>query len=75
MKSRPHRSSKRYRCRFCGLILPAWLTAAKQPNGAMLLHHLSQRHPDHVGQYLDQMHTDEDHDPVIVQAYEVVEDD
>ena len=37
----------------------------------MLLSHLSQ-HPDQVGQYLDQMPTDDDHDRVVVQAFEVV---
>ncbi|HEX9872522.1 MAG TPA: hypothetical protein VGC99_28780 [Candidatus Tectomicrobia bacterium] len=31
---------RRYRCRVCGLVLPAWLPAAQRPNGAMLLPHL-----------------------------------
>jgi hypothetical protein len=35
---------KRFQCKFCGVILPAWLPAAKCPNGAMLLAHLSQHH-------------------------------
>jgi hypothetical protein len=43
------------------------------PNIARLLHHLSQRHPDQVGAYLDRMHTDDDIGPVAAEAYEVVE--
>jgi hypothetical protein len=39
------RPQKRYRCRFCGAVLPAWLPVAREPNGSMLLHHLSQQHP------------------------------
>jgi hypothetical protein len=35
---------KRYRCRFCGALLPAWLPVAKRPEGAMLLYHLGQHH-------------------------------
>jgi hypothetical protein len=35
---------KRYRCQFCGLILNAWLPAAKAINGALLLGHLNQHH-------------------------------
>jgi cell wall assembly regulator SMI1 len=69
----PPRLWKRYRCRYCGAELPAWLPVFQEPNGAMLLHHLGQQHPDQVGQYLAQMHTDDDHDRVVVQAYEVVE--
>ena len=37
---------KRYRCRFCGLKLNAWLSVAKRPEGSMLLYHLGQDHPD-----------------------------
>jgi hypothetical protein len=40
----PPRLRKRYRCRFCGALLPAWLPAARAPNGALLLGHLSQHH-------------------------------
>jgi hypothetical protein len=65
---------RRYRCRYCGVVLPAWYPVLQAPNGAMLLHHLSQDHPDQVGPYLDQMRTDDDHDRVVVQAFEVVEE-
>jgi hypothetical protein len=64
---------KRYRCRFCGHDLPAWLPVAKRPNGAMLLYHLSQQHPDRVGPYLDRMRT-EDIGTVAAEAFEIVED-
>jgi hypothetical protein len=66
---------RRYRCLSCGAVLPAWLPVAKRPDGALLLHHLAQQHPDQVGAYLDQIHTDADHDRVVVQAYTVVEED
>jgi len=53
---------KRYRCRSCGAELPAWLPVFNESNGAMLLDHLSARHPDQVKAYLDRMPTDDDHD-------------
>jgi len=65
-------SRKRYRCRFCGALLPAWLPVAKRPDGAMLLYHLGQHHPDQVGPYLQRMET-ECIDTVVVEAFEVVE--
>jgi hypothetical protein len=41
----PERLSRRcYRCRFCGLLLPAWLPVFQAPNGAMRLGHLKGRH-------------------------------
>jgi hypothetical protein len=46
----------------------------RKPNGAMLLHHLAAMYRDQVGQYLARIHTDDDHDRVVVEAYEVVED-
>jgi hypothetical protein len=67
-------TTRRYRCRYCGHELPAWLPAFREPDGAMLLAHLAQDHPGEVGQYLDRMPTDDDHDRV-VEAYEVVEGD
>jgi hypothetical protein len=67
--------SKRFKCRYCGAELPAWLPVLRAPDGAMLLGHLSQAHPDQVGASLDQIHTDDDHDRVVVQAYEVIEED
>ena len=45
---------------------------AKRPNGAMLLHHLSNWHPSEVGPYLERMRT-EDIATVAAKAYEVVE--
>jgi hypothetical protein len=61
--------------RYGGAELPAWLPHFQAPGGAMLLYHFSQAHPDEVGTYLDRMPTDDDHDRVVVQAYEVVEDE
>jgi hypothetical protein len=48
-------SHRRYRCRFCGRLLPAWLPAAQRPNGAMLLHHLADMHPSEAKPYLTRM--------------------
>jgi hypothetical protein len=42
-------TSKRFTCRFCGRVLPAWLPAAQAPDGARLLHHLSRSHPTRSG--------------------------
>jgi hypothetical protein len=64
---------RRFRCRFCGITLSAWLAAPGEPDGARLLHHIAQAHPCEVGRYLDQMHTTDDITPAIVQAFEVVE--
>ena len=63
---------RRYRCRFCGVELNAWLPVTREPNGAMLLGHLSQLHRDEVRPYLDRMHTTEDNGPVAAEAFEVV---
>jgi hypothetical protein len=65
-------SHTRARCRLCGAVLPAWFPVLQAPDGAMRLHHLSQQHPDRVGQYLARMRTDDDHDRVVLQAYEAV---
>jgi hypothetical protein len=67
----PH---KRYRCRYCGHILPSWLPRAKRSNGAMLLYHLSQQHLDQVGPYLEHMRT-ECIATVAAKAFEVAEED
>jgi hypothetical protein len=64
---------RRYRCRACGAVLPAWIPVFEEPNGAMLLHHLSHNHPDRVGAYLARMHTEEDIGTVAAEAFEVVE--
>jgi hypothetical protein len=42
-----------YRCTLCGCELPAWLPVAKRPDGAMLLHHLAQDHPDQIPAYVE----------------------
>jgi hypothetical protein len=65
----------RYRCPLCGAVLPAWWPVAQEPNGAMLLHHLSFQHPDQVKAYLDRMHRDEDIGTMAAEAYEMVEED
>jgi hypothetical protein len=41
----------------------------------MLLQHLGAMHPTEVGAYLAQMRTDDDHDRVVLQAYEEVDAD
>jgi hypothetical protein len=65
---------KHYCCRLCGRVLHAWLSMPGEPNGAMLLHHLSYQHPDQVGAYLDRMHRTEDITPVLMEAFAVVEE-
>jgi hypothetical protein len=62
---------KRYRYRFCGHVFNAWLPAAKRPNDAKLLYHLSQQHPDKIKPYLERMRT-EDSGMVVAETYEVV---
>ena len=64
---------KRFKCRFCSVLLPAWLPVAKRPEGSMLLYHLGQHHPDQVGPYLEPMCT-EDIATVAAAAYAMVED-
>jgi hypothetical protein len=51
----------------------AWLAAAKGPNGAMLLNHLSAMYPTEVGPYLTRMET-ECITTVALEAFEVVEE-
>jgi hypothetical protein len=65
---------KRYRCRYCGRELDAWLPAAKRPQATMLVHHLYLIHPAEFGPYLERMRT-EDIATVAVEAYAVVEDE
>jgi hypothetical protein len=67
-------TSQQYRCELCGRILLVWLPVAKRPDGAMLLHHLSQHHHDQVEPYLDRMRT-ECITTVAAEAFEVVEED
>jgi hypothetical protein len=56
----------------CGRILLAWLPAAQEPSGAILLGHLSQQHPAELTPFLAQTHATDDITPAIVQACEVV---
>jgi hypothetical protein len=58
------RMSKRFTCRFCGVILPAWLPVAQEPYGAMPLGHLGRQHPREVGAFLGQMRTTKDIAPM-----------
>jgi hypothetical protein len=50
---------QRYRCRFCGVLLPAWLPVAQRPEASMRLYHL-QRHLDQAGPYLQRLAAGED---------------
>jgi hypothetical protein len=45
----PPHPQRRYPCRYCSAILPAWLPVAKRPEASMLLYHLGQHHPEDVG--------------------------
>jgi hypothetical protein len=67
------RTQPRYRCRCCGVVFSAWLAVPGEPDGALLLHHITQAHPAALTPFLDQMHTTDDITPAIVQAYEVVD--
>jgi hypothetical protein len=66
---------KRFKCRFCGAVLPAWYRVHPAPNYAMLLGYLSQAHPDQVARYLEQMRGTEDMCEVVAEAFEVVEEE
>jgi hypothetical protein len=55
-------------------LLPAWLPAARAPNGALLLGHLSQHHRDQVKAFVDRMQTTDDITPVAAEGFEVVEE-
>jgi hypothetical protein len=65
-------TNKRFKCLFCGHVLPAWLPVPKRPEGSMLLYHLGQHHPDQVRPYLERMRT-ECIATVAADAYEVVD--
>jgi hypothetical protein len=69
------RAHKRYRCRSCGAVLPAWLPVQQRPNGTLLLHHLSQNHRDQVRPYLDRMAASEDIVDTVSEAYAVEDDE
>jgi hypothetical protein len=68
----PPPPSKRYRCRYCGRELPAWLPVAQEPWEPMLLHHLSLMHPTEFGPYLERMRTEDI--ATVAEAFEVVEE-
>jgi hypothetical protein len=59
------------RCRLCGRVFPGWLPVQNEPDGAMLVHHLSAMHPTEVGPYLRRMAT-EDIGSVAMEAFERV---
>jgi hypothetical protein len=65
-------SRPRYRCRYCGYDFPAARPVTHEPNGAMLLHHLSAMHRDQVGPYLRRMAAGECITTVVVEAYELI---
>jgi hypothetical protein len=65
-------SRRRYRCRFCGLELPAWLPVAKRPEGSMLLYHLGQDHLEAARPYLQRMEC-ESINRVLAELFEGVE--
>jgi hypothetical protein len=68
----PKSSSQRhYRCRFCGLVLPAWLPVAQRLDSAMLLGHLG-RHQEQAQPYHRRMET-ECIDTVLGELYTRVE--
>src|SRR5919198_4853604 len=67
------RPRPRYRCRFCGVTFSAWIPVPGEPDGALLLGHIRQSHTGELKPFLDQVHTDDDIMPAILQAYEVVE--
>jgi hypothetical protein len=67
------RPRPRYRCRFCGAVFSAWIPVPGEPDGALLLGHIRQSHPGELTPFLEQMHTDDDITPAIVQAFEEVE--
>ena len=52
----------------------ALVRQAMRPNGAMLLYHLSQQHPDLLGPYLERMRI-EDIGTVAAKAYELSKED
>jgi hypothetical protein len=64
---------KRYRCRYCGAVLPGWLPVAKRPDGAVFLNHLSAMHPEELRPYLACMAT-EDIATGAVECYDMVEE-
>jgi hypothetical protein len=55
----PPQAHRHYRCRVCGMTLPAWLPVLQKPDGVMLLGHLSQYYPTKLGPYLEWIRTED----------------
>jgi hypothetical protein len=66
---------KRYRCRFCGTHLNAYLPWAKAPNSALLLGHLAQQHMNQFRPYLKRMETECIDTILTTELYALVEGD
>ena len=64
---------KRYRCRYCGVLLPGWLAWCQAPDGAMLLGHLGHAHRDQVRAYLARIHTTDELAAIAAEGYERIE--
>jgi hypothetical protein len=64
---------RRYRCTLCGCELPAWLPVAKRPDGAMLLHHLAQDHPDQIPGYVERTNAGQAIADAAAAIYEVID--
>jgi hypothetical protein len=61
---------RRFRCRCCGIVLPAWYAVPGVPNGAMLLQHMSQSHPAELRPYLVQMEVSKERIPFLANLRE-----
>jgi hypothetical protein len=68
------RTPKRYRCRFCGIVLPAWYDVPGEPNGTMLFQHMSQAHHNELRPFRDRIERTDDITRIILEAYEEVEE-
>jgi hypothetical protein len=53
-----------------GVTLPAWYAVPGEPNGAMLLHHISQSHPAELRPYLAQMEVSKERIPFLTNLRE-----
>ena len=58
----------------CGVVFSAWIPMPGEPDGALLLGHIRQSPTAELKPFLDQVHTDDDLTPAILQAYEVVDE-
>jgi hypothetical protein len=54
-------------------VLAQFVPVPGEPDGALLFGHIRQSHPGELKPYLDQVRTDDDITPAILQAYEAVE--